>query len=40
MVFVAQRGKAEMQAFYADLKGRLAAHGRTASQVAILTQIS
>ena len=40
VVFVAQRGKPEMQAFYADLKGRLPAHGRTASQVAVLTQIS
>ena len=40
VVFVAQRGKAEMQAFYNDLKGRLAAHGRTAAQCAILVQIS
>ncbi len=40
VVFVAQHGKAEMQAFYADLKGRLAGHGRTSAQCAILVQIS
>lgn len=40
VVFVAQHGKPEMQAFYADIKGRLSAHGRSPAQCAILTQIS
>ena len=40
VVFAAQRSKEDMQAFYNDIKGRLAAHGRTPAQCAILAQIS
>lgn len=38
VVFAAQGGKAEMQAFYRDLKGRLPAHGRRPEDCAILVQ--
>lgn len=38
VVFTAQRGKPEMQAFYADLKGRVAAAGRDPAHCAILVQ--
>lgn len=40
VVFAAQRGKAEMQAFYTDLKGRTERYGRTARDLAILVQTS
>lgn len=38
VVFAAQKGKAEMQAFYQDLKGRLDAHSRKPEDCAILVQ--
>ena len=38
VVFAAQRGKPEMQAFYRDLKGRLGAFGRRSEDCAILVQ--
>lgn len=38
VVFAAQRGKAEMQAFYADLKGKLDGYGRRPEDCAILVQ--
>ncbi|MBH0236534.1 NtaA/DmoA family FMN-dependent monooxygenase [Methylobrevis albus] len=40
VVFAAQAGQAEMQAFYADLKGRLPAYGRRPEDCAILVQTS
>jgi FMN-dependent oxidoreductase (nitrilotriacetate monooxygenase family) len=40
VVFAAQKGKAEMQAFYQDIKGRLDAHCRRPEDCAILVQTS
>ena len=40
VVFAMQRGKAEMKAFYANLKGRLDSHGRRPEDCAVLVEIS
>lgn len=40
VIFTAQHTLAEAQAFYADMKGRLAAFGRTASDLRILVGVS
>ncbi len=39
-VFTIQRGEDEMRAFYQDLKGRLAAHGRAPHECAILPAVT